>query len=67
MGSVQLLDRTRRIGKLLRQKDDGRVGLEDVCGVLSEITSANCVLVSKKGKVLGTAFRPEVKEIEVKK
>ena len=64
MGSVQLLDRTRRIGKLLRDKDDGRVRFEDICRILSENTGANCLLLSKKGKVLGAANTPEVKVID---
>ena len=53
MGSVQLLDKTRKIGKLLHNNNSGKVIFNDICNVLKEILTSNVLVISKKGKVLG--------------
>ncbi len=53
MGSVQLLDKTRKIGKLLHNNNSGKVVFNDICSVLCEILSSNVLVISRKGKVLG--------------
>lgn len=53
MGSVQLLDKTRKIGKLLHNNNSSKVVFNDICTVLCEILSSNVLVISKKGKVLG--------------
>lgn len=53
MGSVQLLDKTRKIGKLLHNNNSSKVVFNDICSVLCEILSSNVLVISKKGKVLG--------------
>lgn len=53
MGSVQLLDKTRKIGKLLHNNNSSKVVFNDICVVLCEILSSNVLVISKKGKVLG--------------
>ena len=53
MGSVQLLDKTRKIGKLLHNNNSGKVVFNDICNVLKEILTSNVLVISKKGKVLG--------------
>ncbi len=53
MGSVQLLDKTRKIGKLLHNNSSSKVVFNDICNVLCEILSSNVLVISKKGKVLG--------------
>lgn len=53
MSSVQLLDKTRKIGKLLHNSNSGKVIFSDICKVLCEILSSNMMVISKKGKVLG--------------
>lgn len=53
MGSVQLLDKTRKIGKLLHNNNSSKVVFNDICSVLCEILESNVLVISKKGKVLG--------------
>ena len=53
MSSVQLLDKTRKIGKLLHNSNSGKVVFNDICTVLCDILSSNMLVISKKGKVLG--------------
>ncbi|MCP1101761.1 transcriptional pleiotropic repressor [Aequitasia blattaphilus] len=51
--SVQLLDKTRKINKLLHNNNSSKVVFNDICKVLTEILHSNVLVVSKKGKVLG--------------
>lgn len=51
--SVQLLDKTRKINKLLHNNNTGKVVFNDICFVLSNILGSNILVLSKKGKVLG--------------
>ena len=53
MSSVQLLDKTRKIGKLLHNNNSSKVVFNDICSVLCEILASNVLVISKKGKVLG--------------
>ena len=62
--SVQLLDKTRKIGKLLHNNNSNKVVFNDICQVLSEILDSNILVISKKGKVLGISVWPGVDEIE---
>ncbi len=51
--SVQLLNKTRKINKLLHNNSSQKVVFNDICDVLSEILESNILVISKKGKVLG--------------
>ncbi len=51
--SVQLLDKTRKINRLLHNNNSSKVVFNDICEVLTGILSSNVLVVSKKGKVLG--------------
>ncbi len=62
--SVQLLDKTRKINKLLHNNNSNRVVFNDICGVLSGILESNILVISKKGKVLGTGFCDGVDKID---
>ncbi len=53
MSSVQLLDKTRKIGKLLHNNNSSKVVFNDICKVMREILNSNVLVISKKGKVLG--------------
>ena len=53
MSSVQLLDKTRKIGKLLHNNNSSKVVFNDICNVLKEILQSNVLVISKKGKILG--------------
>ena len=61
--SVQLLDKTRKINKLLHNNNSSKVVFNDICEVLTEILDSNILVISKKGKVLGLSLCPRVEEI----
>jgi transcriptional pleiotropic repressor len=61
--SVQLLDKTRKINKLLHNNNSQRVEFNDICDVLSGILESNILVISRKGKVLGTGFYKDVEVI----
>ena len=61
--SVQLLDKTRKINKLLHNNNSQKVVFNDICDVLSEILEANSLVISKKGKVLGVGTHKGTSEI----
>ena len=58
MSSVQLLDKTRKIGKLLHNNNSSKVVFNDICSVMREILASNVLVISRKGKVLGIGNRP---------
>ena len=62
--SVQLLDKTRKINKLLHNNHSLRVEFSYICDVLSGILESNILVISKKGKVLGTGFYTGVDVID---
>lgn len=53
--SVQLLDKTRKINKLLHNNNSSKVVFNDICGVMSEILKSNVLVISRKGKLLGAS------------
>jgi transcriptional pleiotropic repressor len=63
MSSVQLLDKTRKIGKLLHNSNSGKVVFNDICKVLCDILQSNMLVISKKGKVLGIGEAPNVESL----
>ena len=54
--SVQLLDKTRKIGKLLHNNHSSKVKFNDICQVLTEILDSCVLVLSRKGKVLGVSY-----------
>lgn len=62
--SVQLLDKTRKINKLLHNNNSSKVVFNDICEVLTDILLSNVLVVSKKGKVLGVSHCSNVESIE---
>ena len=54
--SVQLLDKLRRINKLLHYDDSNVVYFGDICRVMSAELEAGVVVISGKGKILGHEF-----------
>lgn len=61
--SVQLLDKTRKINKLLHNNNSSKVVFNDICQVLTGILDSNVLVISKKGKVLGTSKGKQIPEI----
>ena len=62
--SVQLLDKTRKINKLLHNNNSTKVVFNDICLVLSDILNSNILVISKKGKILGSSSINNVEEIK---
>ena len=61
--SVQLLDKTRKINKLLHNNNSHKVVFNDICEVLSDIMASDVLVISKKGKVLGIKNRSDIRGI----
>ena len=51
--SVQLLDKTRKINKLLHNNSSSKVVFNDICEVLTGILDSDILVISKKGKSIG--------------
>ena len=62
--SVQLLDKTRKINKLLHNNHSQRVDFNDICDVLSSILESNVLVISQKGKVLGACCWNNIERID---
>ena len=63
MSSVQLLDKTRKIGKLLHNNNSSKVVFNDICRVMREIVDSNVLVISRKGKVLGVGKLDSIETI----
>ena len=57
-----LLQKTRRITKLLEANGPQTIVFSDMCTVLGEVLSSNVYVISKKGKILGLFARNEKNE-----
>lgn len=64
MSSIQLLDKTRKIGELLHNNNSSKVVFNDICRVMKEILGSNVMVISRKGKVLGVDYAPGVEAIK---
>lgn len=64
MSNVQLLDKTRKIGKLLHNNNSSKVVFNDICKVMREILNSNVLVISRKGKVLGVGKSEGVETIK---
>ena len=62
--SVQLLDKTRKINKLLHNNHSQRVDFNDICDVLSSILESIVLVISQKGKVLGAGCWNNIERID---
>lgn len=51
--SIELLDKTRKINRLLNDRRSSKVAFSDICLVLGQILNANVYVISSKGKLLG--------------
>ena len=53
--SVQLLDKTRKINKLLHNNNSSKIIFNDICRTMSDVLDSDILVISRKGKVLGYA------------
>lgn len=51
--SIQLLDKTRKITKLLHNSNSNIFVFSDICKVMGDVLQSNVTVISKTGKVLG--------------
>ena len=50
--SVQLLDKTRKINKLLHNNNSHKVVFNDICDVLSDILASNAMVIRRRERYL---------------
>ncbi len=62
--SVELLDRTRKINKLLQKTGTERVIFSDICQVMSDILESTVLVLSKKGKLLAQYALESIETID---
>ena len=53
---TSLLEKTRKLNKILQKTGTEPVIFEDICNILSEVLSCNVYVTSRKGKILGHTF-----------
>lgn len=59
--SVQLLDKTRKLQKLLHNnQSNDKVVFNDICSVLCDVLESNVLVLSRRGKILGIGSRAEI-------
>lgn len=63
MSSIELLDKTRKINKLLHSNKTRKLVFNDICDIMSDILNSNVLVISKKGKVLGIGTGEDIEEI----
>ncbi len=61
--SVELLDKTRKISRLLHNNSSSKVVFSDICVILTEVLRSNVLVISSKGKVLGVSVSDEVESL----
>ena len=54
-----LLNKTRKLNKVLQRKGKDPVEFGDICKLLSQVLECNVYVASRKGKILGHAFSEE--------
>ncbi|NLL30560.1 MAG: GTP-sensing pleiotropic transcriptional regulator CodY [Clostridiales bacterium] len=56
-----LLDKTRKLNRILQKSGTDPVAFEDICSILSEVLACNVYVTSRRGKIIGYTF---VKDFE---
>ncbi|MBR3306866.1 MAG: GTP-sensing pleiotropic transcriptional regulator CodY [Lachnospiraceae bacterium] len=51
--SISLLDKTRKLSRLLHNNTNSKVAFDDICQVLGENLSSDVMVLSRRGKLLG--------------
>ena len=57
--SVELLDKTRKMNRLLRDNRVSKVAFTDLCQLLGELLESSVYVISNKGKILGIHRRKD--------
>ncbi len=64
--SIELLDKTRKINRFLHNNTSSKVVFNDISEVMTECLDSNILILSSKGKVLGSSISgntPELKSL----
>jgi transcriptional pleiotropic repressor len=64
---MQLLERTRKINKLLQQSAGKPVNFKEMADTLEEVIEANVFVLSRKGKLLGYALHQKIENERMQK
>lgn len=62
--SIQLLDKTRKLNRLLKNPEITEISFGEISNVLREMLHSNVIVLSKKGKILGISYDQDIERIE---
>lgn len=62
--SIQLLDKTRKLNRLLKNAESSEISFSEISRVLKEMLHSNVLVLSKKGKILGISYEDSMDKIE---
>lgn len=62
--SIQLLDKTRKLNRLLKNAESSEISFSEISKVLNEMLRSNVLVLSKKGKILGISHESSMDRIE---
>ena len=62
--SIQLLDKTRKLNRLLKNAESSEISFSEISKVLKEMLHSNVLVLSKKGKILGISHDKSMDRIE---
>lgn len=54
--SIQLLDKTRKLNRLLKNAESSEISFSEISRLLREMLASNVLVLSKKGKILGISM-----------
>lgn len=63
---MELLNRTRKINKILQKSSGKSVNFTEMAETLRDVITANVYIISDKGKLLGFALHSEVENVRMK-
>ena len=61
--SIQLLDKTRKLNRLLKNAESSEISFSEISKVLNEMLRSNVLVLSKKGKILGISHESSMDRI----
>ena len=61
--SIQLLDKTRKLNRLLKNAESSEISFSEISKVLKEMLRSNVLVLSKKGKILGISHEDSMDRI----
>lgn len=62
--SIELLDKTRKLNRLLKNAESSEISFSEISRVLKEMLHSNVLVLSKKGKILGISHDKSIHRIE---